>query len=66
MTIVRFIDKNNVSVKVDIVEVDAGRIEVQRSYKLSICYMADIIGIGQNTYTNWKKDLNPESTSLSG
>lgn len=20
--------------------------------------MADIIGIGQNTYTNWKKDLN--------
>lgn len=20
--------------------------------------MADIIGIGQNAYTNWKKDLN--------
>ncbi|MGN1167252.1 MAG: transposase [Lachnospiraceae bacterium] len=42
---------------VDIVEVDSKRIEVHRTYKLSICYMADIIGIGQNTYTNWKKDL---------
>ena len=26
--------------------------------------MADIIGIGQNTYTNWKKDLNDKRKGL--
>ncbi len=35
-----------------------GQFEVNRSYILSIKYMAEILGIGQNTYTNWKKSLH--------
>lgn len=34
-----------------------GQFEVNRSCILSIKYMAEILGIGQNTYTNWKKSL---------
>lgn len=53
--ILQFIDENHQAVPVGNVVLSCGQIEVNRSCILSIKYMAEILGIGQNTYTNWKK-----------
>ncbi len=56
--ILKFIDDNRERVLVASVELSCGHFEIDRYVmSLSIRYMADILGIGQNTYTNWKKGV---------
>ena len=53
--ILKFIDDNRISVHIDIVVLSCGTFIVNRSYTLTVSYMADCLGISKNTYTNWKK-----------
>lgn len=55
--ILQFIDENHQAIPVGNVVLSCGQFEVNRSCILSIKYMAEILGIGQHTYTNWKKSL---------
>ena len=55
--ILKFIDDNRERVLEASVEPSCGHFEIDRYVSLSIRYMADILGIGQNTYTNWKKGV---------
>lgn len=56
--ILKFIDDNRERVLVASVELSCGHFEIDRYVmSLSIRYTADILGIGQNTYTNWKKGV---------
>ena len=34
-----------------------GTFTVNQSYQLTVSYMTEAIGMGKNSYTNWKKDL---------
>lgn len=56
-SILKFIDANREPVHIANVELSSGHIEIERKCRLSVRYMAEVLGIGQNTYTNWKKSL---------
>lgn len=55
--ILKFIDDNRISVHIDTVVLSCGTFCVNRSYTLTVSYMADYLGISKNTYTNWKKSF---------
>ena len=56
-SILKFIDANREQVHIADVELSCGHFEIDRKCRLSVRYMAEVLGIGQNTYTNWKKSL---------
>jgi len=56
-SILKFIDAHREPVHIANVELSSGHIEIDRKCRLSVRYMAEVLGIGQNTYTNWKKRL---------